>query len=675
MIAIDIFEETRPRPEAPFAAVFDPGFFSTKETQDVADAIREHPAQLLVFREGAATFDALLTAAHLPLEFLFFNTHGADDSILLGEQEVKSDSLVQWLALSSAPVVFNNSCLSWTGVGREFVRAGSRGYIGTLWPVGAESAAQFAAHVMAELVRGAPISAAISGAVVDDATFMAYIYAGTARACALGRNHGAEKGTEKHALAALESLLDVLLDSRDDLRHEIDRPLIRFLYDEVVLLFERSELQSADASRVHPLRLKQLGALVSYATRLPGRGEHADQVAAECLRLLDVRKLAPEEDTKERSDIVLRRGQIRQAYGDLTGAIADYETSSKMDPDGEADQPVYLLNLSDLLKRAGDWKRSKEVAFRAKRQADEAGEREVSMRSTGVLGQIERRFGNDEKALEYAREGFRMAVELKDRGEQAEFKLDEARALMRLQKTDDALVAANEAGAIARAASDTGHDLNSYGVIAQIHHQRGDAAASREYAQRGYRIAERLESPYEQASFLFDLGSAEELDGNLAGAVQYFGRCVAMALEAGRYEMLVGLTSHMGELAIQSRDWKLIHSAVSHLLALELMAPPYMRGALLARGLPMLKTAASIGPPQAAQQAIDDLLRVCRVMLDRTPPDDGWELNVTGYTLQMLSAWLAGSPDAAEMAAKLDQTVEQIPLDWTSFIATAPPQG
>jgi tetratricopeptide (TPR) repeat protein len=673
MVAIDVFEESRAEPEAPFAAVFDPGFFETEETRDVTAAIEERPAHLLVFQKGAATLSALLTASHLPLEFLFFNTHGNDDSIKLGEQQVESTDLVQWLTLPSAPVVFNNSCLSWTGVGREFVRVGARGYIGTLWPVGVKTAARFAAQTMAELIRGVPVAEAIRRAVVDDPTFMAYIYVGTVRVCALARNDGLEKGTQKYSLEALDSLLELLLYAKDDLTHEMDRPVAAYLYSEVEALMKRQELLEAPPAALYPLGLEQLRTLVAYAQRLPEQDKNVEGIAAECLRLLAVRKLPTEEDKKELSQILLLRGQARQAYGNITGAIEDYDASSEADPAGESSQPLYRLNLSDLLKRADQWNRAKEVAMAAKRQADEAGSREVSMRLSGVLGQIERRLGKHAEALEYARAGFAQAVELKDRGEQAEFKLDEARALLLLNRTDEALAAANAAGEIARAASDTSHDLDSFGVLAQIHHRRGDAAASRECAQRGYLIAKRLRDAYGQASFLMDLGAAEELDGHAGEALRYFGQSLVLGFQSGRFETLLPLVLRMGRLATESRDWNLIHYVLRQILGLQSAVPEPVRRALISAALPMLRTAASIGPAQVARDAIGRLLNDCSALLSRVAPDSNWELNVIGYTLQMLSTWLAGSEGAAPMAEQLDQTVTRIALDWKSLVAGQPP--
>ena len=59
----------------------------------------------------------------LPLELVFFNTHGQDDGIVLGDgPPLYNYNLVQWVSFQSYPLIINNSCLSWIGVGREFLR-------------------------------------------------------------------------------------------------------------------------------------------------------------------------------------------------------------------------------------------------------------------------------------------------------------------------------------------------------------------------------------------------------------------------------------------------------------------------------------------------------------------------------------------------------------------------
>jgi hypothetical protein len=95
----------------------------------------------------------------LPIELIFFNTHGAGDAIILDGLPLYNHLLVQWIDVHSYPLVINNSCLSWIGVGREFLRVGARGYIGTLWSVDAVSAADFARRALQSMVLEGQLAA------------------------------------------------------------------------------------------------------------------------------------------------------------------------------------------------------------------------------------------------------------------------------------------------------------------------------------------------------------------------------------------------------------------------------------------------------------------------------------------------------------------------------------
>src|SRR5207302_5367167 len=119
-----------------FSVIFDPGFFQTSETKDVLAVLGKRSSYPLVLQDAAGSSLALqLLGPSLPLDVVFFNTHGSDKGIILRDGELPAFKLQHRVALASRPFVFNNSCLSWIGVGREFVRVGARGYVGTPWAV------------------------------------------------------------------------------------------------------------------------------------------------------------------------------------------------------------------------------------------------------------------------------------------------------------------------------------------------------------------------------------------------------------------------------------------------------------------------------------------------------------------------------------------------------------
>ncbi|QKK30511.1 CHAT domain-containing protein [Rhizobium indicum] len=168
-----------------FNLVLDPGYFQTEETKNVTEELGAHGGHSIVLSGEAANSSSLMFLARvLPVEMIFFNTHGSDSAILLGDgYPLYSHLIVQWVYFNSAPLVINNSCLSWTGVGKEFLRVGARGYIGTLWSIDANSAAEFARQILQRIIsQKATISTAVSsfeGAGVDT---RAYIFSGSVNA-------------------------------------------------------------------------------------------------------------------------------------------------------------------------------------------------------------------------------------------------------------------------------------------------------------------------------------------------------------------------------------------------------------------------------------------------------------------------------------------------------------
>ncbi len=84
------------------------------------------------------------------------------------------------LASDNFPFVFNNTCLSWREIAASFIDAGCRGYIGTLWSVGNDSARE-AARVFYDRCWSQPIIAAfydMSKAIVATADRDIYLFWG-----------------------------------------------------------------------------------------------------------------------------------------------------------------------------------------------------------------------------------------------------------------------------------------------------------------------------------------------------------------------------------------------------------------------------------------------------------------------------------------------------------------
>jgi hypothetical protein len=345
MVATHVWLGTQTPAKAPFAAIFDPGFFETSESRDVAAAMDRQSAHPIVFSNTAATLDGLRMASHLPLDLIFFNTHGSDDSIVLEAQtfreyKLKNESLVQWVVLDSAPIVFNNSCLSWRGVGREFVRVGARGYVGTLWPVSAPKAARFAARAMGALVNGASVAAAICQAGLDDETRRAYIYAGIGSSRILSPGGSAERRRKEYVLDAIDRLLEAMLLFSRVLQLDENRDLARFALREAASLFKRPGVSEAEIAELYPLRAKQLKMLANVSHHIE-RSAELDQellgVIVETFRLADAVLEATGKLPDDFPELLRARSMIRRQAGDITGAISDMEASLRAARRVEAD--------------------------------------------------------------------------------------------------------------------------------------------------------------------------------------------------------------------------------------------------------------------------------------------------------------------------------------------------
>lgn len=150
-----IFQENAGRSKAAIDLIFDPGFFDdTKETDMVLEELGFRNSYPIVLKGlGSSTQSLVSLSTDLPVKFIYFNTHGSNNAIALSDVIFHDFKIAQWVHLDNQTIIFNNSCNSWSGVGREFIKAGAIAYVGTLWPVNAEEAAEFARITVNRLSR------------------------------------------------------------------------------------------------------------------------------------------------------------------------------------------------------------------------------------------------------------------------------------------------------------------------------------------------------------------------------------------------------------------------------------------------------------------------------------------------------------------------------------------
>ena len=494
-----------------FTLLFDTGEFKTSETADVLRVLNDRPAIVLLLSEAAAAMLNLGRLGQLlPIEFIHFNTHGNQQDIVLADGHLPAWKLFR-NALPSRPFVFNNSCLSWVGVGREFIRIGARGYIGTLWPVDAEAAARLAKSVLERTVQhGWSIARAIRQTGVDRHTDRAYIFAGTAsaRLATLSDNR-----SRRDALAqGIRQLLNVLLRSlAQGLGGPPDifiRPMQDLLWTVagqlIGVLDEHWPAPNEDRLDIAADRLSVM------AREAQNKRDHVPARAAEVAAALSLLDRAEMADTVR----VRHRAQIR--YGAASIALAEGRLDDALDL-ADDDSVAALTLRSDALRAAGRVQEAFVTAERAlvKVPSDDRKERLLTL---GRVGQLARINGVKERALAVAREGFALATELDDLQERATFKGDETRALLVLYKAQEAVAAARLYRDLARQAFGDLEDLSAAGALVQALTLALETKEADTVARQALANARAMNRPSNAAQFLLDRARIAAVENRLHDA-------------------------------------------------------------------------------------------------------------------------------------------------------------
>jgi tetratricopeptide (TPR) repeat protein len=181
---------TKPSQAVPFAVVFDTlGVVTDTEQRQFVDELSKGLGYPLVLAQESADGELLREVAErLETDLLLLVTHGAGDFIEDGHGgRLTSSDIASW-KVNGSPLVFNNSCSSWSTTGAAFVAAGARGYIGALWPIASRTATQIGISIAAGLhaSSGADIPMLLTAAVRAAATergeaqrtAAAYLYVG-----------------------------------------------------------------------------------------------------------------------------------------------------------------------------------------------------------------------------------------------------------------------------------------------------------------------------------------------------------------------------------------------------------------------------------------------------------------------------------------------------------------
>ena len=650
-----------------FATIIDPGFFEGhSETDAVLEAMQRHSAYPLVFSRETASSEALVRiSGQLPLDLVFFLTHGSDNGILLGDVPISRSQIVQWLRFPSGPVVFNNSCLSWIGVGREFVRIGARGYIGTLWSIDSEHAAGLARVAIVRIVDGTPIAAAIRSTGVPRSTELAYVFIGTVGARIRSGRDPANLGAS--CVAAADALLDKVYANRDV---EHTSLLNRYLYSRAVELLDRPEVASVDEGRLLTVRLNQLRRVSDYGRALGVPAERAGALVEQSFRLAERVNENQDQRSRVQAQLVALQARIQEEYGNASAAADDYLRAIELSIHDEPEKLRLAIARVEALKSAGRWAEVIAAAEHAQGLARKIGDEYALMRITGQLGQLMKRLGQYHAALTHVAEGSAVAARLGNVREQGVFKLDEAQLLSLLGKYRESIRAAEVAGRIARAHELHGLDLAAYGTLARNHLHLGDIAEARTIAKRGLEAAQRKEDKGAQVSFLADLAEVEYAAGNREDAENLCRQCAELIPQTGRFELLPAVLECKMMVIIESADWERITVAVlEHLMALVVLPVAVLRVAAVNAMVQRLRRAVMEIPGNRKGEALAVIHGACAKLLDSDP--QARDIRFAQLAALALYRWVEGSPEAVQLAQRLDE-ISDFDVTWARFFEAAP---
>ena len=563
---IDFFRRT-PEDRPHLNLVFDPGYFHPEETDGVLAALKTIPAPPLLLRQFAASNTALISLAAAPIDLIYFNTHGGSDALVLPDLALPGYKLLQRITLRNHPAVFNNACLSWTGVGHEFVQVGARCYVGTLWRVDSAEAAKFAITAVGRMAAGSvAIAAALHDTGADAVTEQAYVFVGPVDA-RLPRHGDAGAGDRRKSLFDTARLLlfigmDVA-NSGPAPDSPLTAPVIQSLRAAADDLCRR-----IDATWPEPSldRLALMADELSFARYLP-----LDAATAEYYSKLAMRGLKMEGALSFAArDALKTKGEFRQMAARLARRMKQREpainllraTADELDKVGLCAGSCYL-DLADLYSEAGNDDFALESALRAQEAferpqvsvEDSARALEGAMLAYGRQAQLFRRANQLDKAASAARAGFDAALRAENLKEQASFKMDESRIHMTRGDFSAAVAAAQAGVKAALLARDDTLKVAAFGTLARAQIFAGDFKGARANAIEGRNLAFDRDLLSQIVDFQMDLCDIEWKGQDLPTALGYLREAGDSLARLGDPARIMNALNKAGQLAAKLDSW------------------------------------------------------------------------------------------------------------------------
>ena len=257
-------ESLREAPSVSFSVIFDTfsDYESTEGAMYAEELARGLSYPILLQSESASKEVLKEILQRFDTDLILLIAHGEDNYLLDSlNDEISNQEVASW-HIKSNPLVFSNSCTSWTTTGSAFLKAGARALISSLWPVessvASEIAAKFAKKLLTDIENDIPILIADAISEVSEdlpnkrETASAYIYVGLPGTYLLSRpviDH-------QESVALLGKIFDIFNDVAYEIVSE-GRPDLAITIDQVISSAIRNSCKKLLIPGEKPLILPQ----------------------------------------------------------------------------------------------------------------------------------------------------------------------------------------------------------------------------------------------------------------------------------------------------------------------------------------------------------------------------------------------------------------------------------
>ena len=533
------------RPPLAFSLVFDPGFFGGSEADWTTAQLAKTPTYPLLLQGTEASPENLLIYPRfLPVEELVFVTHGTEESIVLmdaqGEEcHLREDEIRRECQFSSLPVVFNNSCISWVGVGRAFVGAGARGYVGTLWSVENEAATDIAkGAIEAMLAEGRPVAEALAGVQVqDELTKRAYIYVGLASS-----ELGAKPYPPQEKPEVLRRALDDLFPRLNELANQGHVNQAGTLYKKYRAIAEDYRSLARDPRMEVPpeaqadIGLQEAYYLANMATKRDrATGEAAIEKCRAALDLVNRLPLAKGEKDQRRALAWGRMAYVQFVQGEWAEALANYRQSMRaLREVGDREKMAACLRkMGQIHQGRGGWAEAEACYTESLAICREAGIAQGEAESRNDLGALYQKWGRSEEALAHLEASLALCERLGDEGTRSQALINLGLVHQRQGQWGRAQGCYQEALPLCEKLGDRQGMATCYHNIGNLLCWQGEWEEAWSHYERGLALSRELGDREGEAVGLHQMGTILRRQGRLGEALAHLQKSLELTRAMG----------------------------------------------------------------------------------------------------------------------------------------------